>query len=154
MKVRAYTDGACSGNPGVGGWASVILLPDQKLEIMGSETQTTNNRMELKAVIETIKLVIKLGYNKLDIYSDSAYVVNSIKNKWINKWRLNGWKTLSNTDVKNKDLWQELLNLLCVTRKINVIKIKGHSGHKQNERADTLAKEVTEKEKRNLSTLK
>lgn len=153
MKIRAFTDGACSGNPGVGGWGSVILLPNQKLEIMGGEVETTNNRMELKAVIETIKLVLKLGYNKLDIYSDSAYVVNSVKNNWLNKWQHNGWKTLQGTDVKNKDLWKELAYLLNKTNKINILKIKGHSGHKQNERADNLAKEAINKEKRYLNSL-
>lgn len=153
MKIRAFTDGACSDNPGVGGWGSVILLPNQKLEIMGGEAETTNNRMELKAVIETIKLVLKLGYDKLDIYSDSAYVVNSVKNNWLNKWQHNGWKTLKGTDVKNKDLWKELLYLMNDIAKINIIKIKGHNGHKQNERADDLAKEAINKEKRYLNSL-
>ncbi len=145
MKIRIFTDGACSGNPGPGGWAAVIFFPNEKQEISGYEEDTTNNRMELKAVIEALKLVINMGYKKVDIYSDSAYVVNAIKNKWIKKWELNGWKTVAGKNVKNKDLWVKLQMILSKNNQINFIKIKGHNGNKHNERVDLLAKKEIER---------
>lgn len=146
MKIRAYTDGACSGNPGPGGWAAIILLDDNQQEIFGYEDETTNNRMELKAVIETIKFVLSLGEAsvKLDVYSDSAYVVNAVKKGWINKWSHNGWMTVAQTEIKNKDMWLQLLKLLKGRPDINLIKVAGHSGDKYNEIVDKRAKrEIT-----------
>lgn len=149
MKIRAYTDGACSGNPGPGGWAAIVLLDEVQQEISGSENETTNNRMELKAVIETINLVRSLGFAeniKLDIYSDSAYVVNAVQNNWIKKWMHKGWKTVADTDIKNKDLWMQLHKQLEQTKdngyifKVSLIKVAGHSGDKYNEVVDKLAK--------------
>ncbi|MCX7924152.1 MAG: ribonuclease HI [Clostridia bacterium] len=144
MKTRIFTDGACSGNPGPGGWAAIILLPNDRQQITGFEEETTNNRMELKAAVESLKLALSLGQKKVDIYSDSAYVVNAVKNKWLKKWGENGWKTVSREDVKNKDLWLQLVNLLEKSRDINFIKIKGHSGDKHNEAVDKLAKREIE----------
>lgn len=147
MKVRAYTDGACSGNPGPGGWAAVILFPSDRQEISGYEEDTTNNRMELRAAVETLRLVLSLGYTKIDIYSDSAYVVNAVKKEWLKKWGHNGWKTVGGKDVKNKDLWLRLVELLTRSQYINFIKVKGHSGDKNNELVDKLAKREVERAK-------
>lgn len=151
MKIRAYTDGACSGNPGPGGWAAIILFAEDQQEITGFENNTTNNRMELKAVIETIKLVVSLRLQpgvKLDIYSDSAYVVNAVKNGWIKKWMHKGWMTSGwmapPTEIKNKDLWEQLYKHLTGAVEVNLIKVTGHSGNKYNEIVDKLAKrEIT-----------
>lgn len=140
MKIRAYTDGACSSNPGPGGWAAIIFFPNERQIISGHEIDTTNNRMELKAVVETLKLVLNMGHTKIDIYSDSAYVVNAVKKDWLKKWGNNGWKTVSGKDVKNKDLWLTLVSLLKKSKHINFIKVKGHFGDKNNEQVDELAK--------------
>lgn len=148
MKIRVYTDGACSGNPGPGGWAAIILFPDKLQEISGGEGYATNNRMELQAVIESIKFIFGNGeftaHLKVDIHSDSAYVVNSIKNGWLREWYNNNWKTTRNEAVKNKDLWYKLKELL-LHREINFIKIQGHSNNKYNEMCDKLAKKEVEK---------
>jgi len=145
-KVRAYTDGACSGNPGPGGWAALLLFNEnEKQEISGYSEDTTNNHMELKAVIEAIKLAVSLGYKDVDIYSDAAYVVNPFKNQWYKRWELNSWKTAKGSDVKNKDLWIKFSKLVRKYRGINLIKIKGHSGHEHNDRVDMLAKKEIER---------
>lgn len=158
QKVRIHTDGSCLGNPGPGGWGAVISLPDEKLVISGYTQNTTNNQMELKAVIEALEFTLSLGYNKIDIYSDSAYVVNSVKKGWLKKWELNGWKTNLNKQVKNKDLWMQLVKILRKNGKnkvrINVIKIKGHAGNRYNEQADELARsEITRNFERRGQTL-
>lgn len=136
-KVTIYTDGACSGNPGTGGWAAVLTYGGKTKEISGFEPQTTNNRMELRAVIEAIAAV-KLGF-ECEIYSDSAYVVNAVNNNWLFSWQQNGWKTAANKPVKNPDLWQRLLQELN-RRKISFIKVKGHAAVELNERCDFLAR--------------
>ena len=145
MKIRIYTDGACRGNPGPGGWGAIILFSDKRKEISGCEEYTTNNRMELKAVIEAIKRVTRkldnTQFKCIEVYSDSAYVVNAVKQGWLKRWKWNGWKTRNDDAVKNKDLWQELDEMLG-QHKINLVKIKGHSGHKHNERVDLIAKEA------------
>lgn len=146
-KIRIYTDGACSGNPGPGGWAALLLFPTGNQKISGFEKETTNNRMELKAVIQSIGLALELGYTKIDIYSDSAYVVNAVKDKWIKKWEQNNWKTSTGNDVKNKDLWLMLRLILKKFREINLIKIKGHSGIKYNEIVDQLARREIERKR-------
>ena len=139
-KIRVYTDGACRGNPGPGGWGAIILLKDGKKEISGFEEYTTNNRMELMAVIKALKCCIKkYNCNSIDVYSDSAYVVNAIKQEWLRRWKWNGFRTRAGEPVKNQDLWISLDELL-KGRKINLIKIKGHNGHKHNERVDLIAK--------------
>lgn len=149
MRAKAYTDGACSGNPGPGGWAALILADEAKFVASGNEENTTNNRMELFAAIKAIEkfayvcLHYNSKYTKLDVYSDSAYVVNAVNNKWIKKWKFNNWKTVRNEDVKNRDLWERLDRLL-VLYKVEFIKVKGHSGHTHNEYVNDLAQqEVT-----------
>lgn len=152
LKVRIFTDGACSENPGPGGWAAVFNTASKCSTISGNEKMTTNNRMELKAVIEAFKKVLSKNKNaEYELYSDSAYVVNSINNGWIDKWQQNNWKTTKNDDVKNRDLWEELA---CLKNKaeslgvyIKVIKIKGHAGNTFNELVDKLAKEESFKAK-------
>jgi len=138
MKVRIYTDGACSCNPGPGGWAAIILLPNKVVAIDGNDQRTTNNRMELQAVVEGLRFAKSLGHANVDVYSDSAYVVNAVGKEWLKKWKNNGWKAASGEDVKNKDLWLQLLGLL--GRYIRIIKVKGHSGDTFNEKADILAR--------------
>ncbi len=136
MKVTIYTDGACSGNPGAGGWAAVLMVADRKKEISGYEATTTNNRMELQAVIEALKC-LKFSC-EVDLYSDSAYVVNAFKQNWLGNWQKNGWKNAAKQDVSNKDQWQELLRLSKLHR-ITWHKVRGHSDNIYNNRCDELA---------------
>lgn len=135
--VDIYTDGACSGNPGNGGWAAILIYGNIKKEISGGEKQTTNNRMELRAVIEGLKALKQPC--KVNLYSDSAYVVNAFLNNWIIDWQLNNWKTSSNKEVKNIDLWSELLDLLSI-HKVTWHKVKGHSDNELNNACDLLAR--------------
>ncbi len=136
-KVTIYTDGACSGNPGPGGWGALLMYKDTKKEISGGKEDTTNNVMELTAVIEGLKL---LKYPcKVKLYSDSAYVVNGFNQKWIYGWIKNGWKNSSKEPVKNKELWQELYNLTKV-HEVEFIKVKGHADNEYNNRCDELAR--------------
>lgn len=136
-EVTIYTDGACSGNPGPGGWGALLMYKDTKKEISGGKEDTTNNVMELTAVIEGLKL---LKYPcKVKLYSDSAYVVNGFNQKWIYGWIKNGWKNSSKEPVKNKELWQELYNLTKV-HEVEFIKVKGHADNEYNNRCDELAR--------------
>ena len=147
LRVRIFTDGACSENPGPGGWAAVFNAASKCSTISGNEKMTTNNRMELKAVIEVFKKVLSKNPSDVEyeLYSDSAYVVNSINNNWIENWRTNGWKTTRGEDIKNKDLWLQFLNLRgkLLDKKISleIYKVKGHSGNTFNEYVDKIAKE-------------
>ena len=134
--VKLYTDGACSGNPGVGGWGAILIYNDNIKEFSGGNPQTTNNRMELIAVIEGLKKLKAIC--NVEIYSDSAYVVNAINKDWIKNWEKNGWKNSNKENVANKDLWEELLNLL-KKYPSTFIKVKGHSDNKYNNRCDELA---------------
>jgi len=136
QNVVIYTDGACSGNPGPGGYAAVIIYGDNEKEISGREENTTNNRMELKAAIEGLKLLNKPCNIKL--YSDSAYLINAYNNKWVENWKKNGWKNASKEPVKNVDLWEEIESLLRI-HKVEFIKVKGHADNKYNNRCDELA---------------
>ena len=136
--IIIYTDGACSGNPGKGGWGAVLLYKDHKKEISGMNKDTTNNRMELTAVIESLKNVKKSI--PLKIYTDSKYVMDGIT-KWIKSWKKNGWRTTDKRPVKNCDLWQEL-DFECQKHKISWHWVKGHSGDKYNEIADELARQA------------
>ena len=140
--VILYTDGACSGNPGVGGWACVLIYENAKKELSGGEQLTTNNRMELMAVINGLK-ALKEPCN-VEIFSDSAYVVNAFLNGWINSWILNGWKTSSKSPVLNKELWEELITLNQV-HKISWNKVKGHADNELNNRCDELARAEVQK---------
>lgn len=134
--IRIYTDGACSGNPGPGGWGALILDGDEETEMFGGESNTTNNRMEMMAVIEGLKATEAAG--DVVLYTDSQYVKNGITG-WIHGWKRNGWKTASRKPVKNKDLWLAM-DELTAGRKIDWRWVKGHSGDPGNERADELAR--------------
>lgn len=136
-EVIIYTDGACSGNPGPGGWGSILMYKGSKKEISGGKEDTTNNVMELTAVIEGLKL-LKFPC-KVKLYSDSAYVVNAFIQKWIYGWLKNGWVNSNKEPVKNKELWQELYNLTKV-HEVEFIKVKGHSDNEYNNRCDELAR--------------
>ena len=136
MKYTIYTDGACSGNPGPGGWGAVIFDNDNKQKnISGSEENTTNNRMELSAAIMALQEVNK--NSEITIYTDSTYVKNGIT-EWVLKWKENGWKNSNKEPVKNKDLWEKLDNL-CAQNTINWKWVKGHASNKYNNLADELA---------------
>ena len=136
MKYIIYTDGACSGNPGPGGWGAVILDKDNKQKnISGSEENTTNNRMELSAAIMALEEVNM--NSEITIYTDSTYVKNGIT-EWVLKWKENGWKNSNKEPVKNKDLWEKLDNL-CEQNTINWKWVKGHASNKYNNLADELA---------------
>ena len=137
-KVQIFTDGACKGNPGPGGWGAILRFQDNEKEINGYKPLTTNNIMELMAVIESLKAISKPF--EIEITTDSKYVKNGITS-WIHNWKKNGWKTAAKKPVKNKELWIELDHLI---QKHNVSWkwVKGHSGHIENERADELANEA------------
>ena len=151
MVVKIYTDGACSGNPGHGGYGAIICLPDKTKEISGYEKETTNNRMELKSVVmallEVYDMIFQEKYKnieKLEIFSDSAYVVNAINKKWLEFWKNNDFKTTSGNPVKNSDLWLSLIDQMDVAEFIKLdvsfIKVKGHAGNYFNEKVDKIAK--------------
>ena len=136
-KVIIYTDGACSGNPGPGGWGAILMYKGAKKEISGGMKNTTNNIMEVTAVIEALKC-LKVKSN-VQVYSDSAYTVNAFKQGWIFNWMKNGWKTSNKEPVKNKELWEELYAL---TQKqcVEFIKVKGHADNEFNNRCDEMAR--------------
>lgn len=136
-EVVIYTDGACSGNPGPGGWGSILMYKGNKKEISGNKENTTNNVMELTAVIEGLKL-LKFPC-KVKLYSDSAYVVNAFEQKWIYGWIKKGWVNSSKEPVKNKELWEELYKLTKI-HEVEFIKVKGHSDNEYNNRCDELAR--------------
>ena len=138
--VSIYTDGACSGNPGPGGWGAVLLFKDQQKEIRGGERDTTNQRMELQAVIAALGS-LKVTDWDVTVYSDSAYVVNAFQQKWIDNWQKNGWRNSKKEPVANQDLWQQLL-VLTGKNRVNILKVKGHAGDKYNERCDELARQA------------
>lgn len=135
-KITIYTDGACSGNPGAGGWGAVLLYKEHIKKISGGEKDTTNNRMELKAVIEALKAIKKIAAEAV-VYTDSKYVQNGIT-EWIHGWKKNGWKNAAKKPIKNVDLWMEL-DAEAAKHKIEWKWVKGHSGDKYNEMADELA---------------
>ena len=135
MKLKIFTDGACSGNPGKGGWAAIILDGSKQSILSGSEKNTTNNRMELMAPIMALKKVKK--NSEITIYTDSKYVKDGIT-EWIKKWKLNNWKSASKKPVKNKDLWVKLDNT-CEKHKISWKWVKPHAGNKMNNLVDKLA---------------
>lgn len=136
-KVTIYTDGACSGNPGPGGWGAILMYNGNKKELSGGNKNTTNNIMEITAVLEALK-ALKFPC-EVDLYSDSAYVVNSFNQGWIYNWLKKGWKTASGEPVKNRELWEELYNLT-KTHKVTFHKVKGHADNDFNNRCDELAR--------------
>lgn len=137
-KVKIYADGSCIGNPGPGGFAAIITDGEKKLVVKGNEKSTTNNRMELMAVIKALQSLKKDRY-EVDLYTDSSYVVNGLK-FWLEKWIKNNWKTSSGKPVENKDLWETLHGLIKI-HKVNPFWIKGHAGHPENEYCDKIAKQ-------------
>ena len=137
QKVTIYTDGACSGNPGPGGWAAILICGDYKKEISGGNKNTTNNIMELTAIIEGLKALKQEC--EVEVYSDSAYSVNAFNQGWIYNWMKKGWKKPDGSEVKNKELWQELYDLT-KKHKVTFNKVKGHSDNELNNRCDELAR--------------
>ena len=133
--VEIYTDGACKGNPGVGGWGAILRFGGKEKELFGGEVNTTNNRMEMTAVIEALKTLSRSC--DAVVFTDSSYVQKGIS-EWIHGWKRNGWKTADKKPVKNADLWQTL-DTLAAGHKIEWRWIRGHAGHPENERADALA---------------
>lgn len=154
VSAKIYTDGACSGNPGAGGWGSLLLLKSKKgkesISLRGGEKDTTNNRMEMTAVVESLKFLnrnLKDTSFSIEIVSDSSYIVSAFNNGDLNKWSKNGWKTSKGQPVKNQDLWEEILRLSSSSnvRAIIFSKVKGHSGDKFNDHVDKIA--VTERDR-------
>lgn len=134
--VHVYTDGACRGNPGPGGWGAILDYKGIQRELSGGERQTTNNRMELTAVIEALKLLKEPCC--IHLYSDSKYVIDGLSKGWAQKWRQNGWKKSDKTPALNPELWETLL-CLCEKHTMQYHWVKGHDGHPENERCDRLA---------------
>ena len=146
MQIKIYTDGACAGNPGPGGWAAIILQEKETKELFGGERLTTNNRMELTAAIKGLEFCDsregkQLSLKEIKIYTDSVYLKEGIT-IWINKWEKNNWKTSDKKNVKNIDLWKKLKEII-KSKQIEWCWVKGHSGDSLNDLADKLAKEAT-----------
>ena len=135
-KVKIYTDGACSGNPGKGGWGAILFYKDQMREMSGFEENTTNNKMELTAAIKALERLKEPC--EVELYSDSAYLVNAFLEGWLTKWQMNGFKSSNKKPVQNVDLWQKLIELNNI-HKITWIKVKGHADNVYNNRCDALA---------------
>ena len=136
-KVTIYTDGACKGNPGAGGYGTILVYNGYEKELSGGFIETTNNRMELTAAIVGLEALKEPC--EVTLYSDSAYVVNPIVQGWLVSWQLKGYKTADNKPVKNVELWQKLVTLLNV-HKVNFVKVKGHADNEKNNRCDKLAR--------------
>lgn len=135
--MTIYTDGACSGNPGAGGWAAVLRYGEHEKEISGGAPETTNQRMELTAAIEALKALKRPC--RVRIYSDSAYLVNAFLQGWLERWQRNGWRNSKGDPVENRDLWEELLRLTAL-HEVEWVKVKGHADDKVNNRCDALAR--------------
>lgn len=140
--VTIYTDGSCLGNPGPGGWCAILTEGARSKELFGGYKLTTNNRMELLAVIEALTALKRPC--RVELWTDSQYVRNAIEKRWIDSWQRNGWKNAEKKPVKNQDLWQRLLPLLA-THQVRFHWIRGHSGHRENERCDQLARAAAQK---------
>ena len=145
-KIELFTDGACSGNPGPGGWGAILRYNGHEKELCGGEAETTNNRMELTAVIEGLCALKEPC--EIELFTDSKYVCDAVAKRWVYSWKANGWKKADKKPALNVDLWEKLLELLD-THKVNFNWIKGHAGHPENERCDTLAVEYYQKFKNN-----
>ncbi|NTW56757.1 MAG: ribonuclease HI [Chlorobiaceae bacterium] len=137
--IIIYTDGACSGNPGKGGWGAILMYGQSAKEISGFCPATTNNRMELGAAIEALEALKEPCRVKL--YSDSSYLVNAINEGWLKRWTMNNWKTAARKNVENVDLWKKILKLLTI-HDVTFHKVKGHSDNPYNNRCDALAREA------------
>ena len=142
-EVEIFTDGACRGNPGPGGWAALLRFGERELEVSGGEPETTNNRMELMAAIRALEALKKPC--RVQLYTDSSYVRDGIT-KWIHGWRRNGWRTADRKPVKNAELWQELVDAAAPHR-VEWHWVRGHSGHPENERVDELACAAADKQR-------
>jgi len=138
-EVTIYTDGACSGNPGPGGWGAVLMFGEHRKEISGAEASATNNRMELTAAIEALRRLKEPCRVKL--YSDSAYLVNCFRQGWMKGWIRNGWRNSKGQPVENRDLWETLWKLMQI-HEVEYIKVKGHSDNEWNNHCDELAREA------------
>jgi ribonuclease HI len=138
-EVVIYTDGACSGNPGPGGWAAVLRFGDRDREITGGEPHTTNQRMELRAAAEGLRALKRPC--RVRLHSDSAYLINCFRQRWYENWIRNGWMSRAKTPVGNKDLWEDLIRLNEI-HDVDWVKVAGHSGDPLNERCDVLAREA------------
>lgn len=134
--VFIYTDGACSGNPGPGGWGTILKYNGKEKVLSGGEKSTTNNRMELMAVIEGLSALKERC--RVTVYSDSKYIIDAIQQGWAKKWRSKGWMRTNKDKALNSDLWETLLNLL-ENHEVDFVWVKGHAGHPENERCDRLA---------------
>ena len=145
-KIELFTDGACSGNPGPGGWGAILRYNGHEKELCGGEAETTNNRMELTAVIEGLSALKEPC--EIELFTDSKYVCDAVVKRWVYSWKANGWKKADKKPALNVDLWEKLLELLD-TNKVNFNWIKGHAGHPENERCDSLAVEYYQKFKNN-----
>ncbi|MCL2496912.1 MAG: ribonuclease HI [Clostridiales bacterium] len=137
--VHIYTDGACSGNPGPGGWACVLIYDQYRKQLNGAEADTTNQRMELMAAISALEALKEPC--QVDLYSDSAYLINAFNRHWLDNWRQNGWINSKKQPVENQDLWRRLLAVVSL-HEINWLKVKGHAGDEINELCDMLAREA------------
>ena len=140
--VDIYTDGACSGNPGDGGWAAILFYRNFRREVSGAERDTTNNRMELMAVIKGLGMLKEPC--EVTVYSDSQYCVDAFLQGWVYGWQRKGWRTASRDEVKNVDLWKELLSAMR-PHKVTFVKVKGHADNEHNNRCDALAREAIKK---------
>ena len=143
-QIEVFTDGACSGNPGPGGWGAILRYEGHEKELSGGEKETTNNRMELTAVISALKALKEPC--EVTLTTDSKYVCDAVLQNWVYSWRANGWKKSNKKPALNVDLWEQLLELL-ETHKVQFVWVKGHDGHPENERCDKLAVIETEKHK-------
>lgn len=138
-KVTIYTDGACSGNPGKGGWGALLMFGDVKREISGFSPATTNNRMELMAAIKALEALKEPC--DVDLFSDSSYLVNAINQQWLKKWMTNNWRTSAKKPVENIDLWKKIIELIRL-HNVTFHKVKGHSDNEFNNRCDFLARQA------------
>lgn len=145
-KVELFTDGACSGNPGAGGWGAILRCRGTEKVLSGGSAHTTNNKMELTAVIEGLK-ALKFPC-EVTLYTDSKYVADGISKGWAASWKARGWKKSDGKPALNPDLWEALLGL-CEVHKVEIVWIKGHAGHPENERCDALAVAETKKYTKN-----
>ena len=134
--IEVYTDGACSGNPGPGGWGAILRWNGHEKELSGGEAETTNNRMEMMAVIKALEAITKKGA-AVHIHTDSKYVMQGV-DEWLEGWKARGWKTAGKKPVKNQDLWERIDSLI-KAHEVQFFWVKGHAGHPENERADQLA---------------
>lgn len=148
-EIDIYTDGACSGNPGPGGWGVVLIYQENKKELSGYQPETTNNRMELFAAIQGLSALKESCV--VNLYSDSSYLVNAFEKHWIEKWQRNGWKTSTKSPVENQDLWKLLL-IHVRKHQVRFIKVKGHSDNQYNNRCDEMAVAATKNGRGQISS--